>query len=66
MVGDIYTKHNSRNIKKMSEILDYIKIFNFSVMKDPINKIKQVTDWKLHSEYKNAFLYLHIIKKANQ
>ena len=66
MGGEIYTKHNSRNIKKMSEILDYIKIFNFSVMKDPINKIKQVTDWKLHSEHKNAFLYLYIIKKTNQ
>ena len=51
----------------MSEILDYIKSFNFSAMKDPINKIKQqVTDWELHSEYKNAFLYLHIIKKTNQ
>lgn len=67
MVGEIEAKHNSRTIKKMSEILDYIKSFNFSVMKDPINKIKQqVTDWELHSEYKNAFLYLHIIKKTNQ
>ena len=35
MVGEIYTKHNCRNIKKISEILDYIKIFNFSVMKTP-------------------------------
>lgn len=44
----------------MFETLDCIKIFNFSVMKDTINKGKQqVADWKLHSEYKNPSASAH-------
>lgn len=60
MVGKIKAKHNPRTIKKMFETLDCIKIFNFSVMKDTINKGKQqVADWKLHSEYKNPSASAH-------
>ena len=68
MVGEIQAKHNSRTIKKMSEVLDYIKSFNFSVMKDPINKVQQqVTDWKLLLNIKMLFsIYTSLRKQINR
>lgn len=44
MVGKIQAKHNPRAIKKRFDTLNYVKILNFSVMTDTINKVKQVTD----------------------
>lgn len=60
MVGKIQAKRNPRAIKKRFDTLNYIRIFNFSVMTDTINKVKQqVTGWKLHSGYKSASACIH-------
>lgn len=55
MVGGNPSKTLPWSHKKRFDTLNYIKISNFSVMTDTINKVKQqVTDWKLHSGYKSA------------